>query len=211
MSAADAPDQLHLALHGSGQSLYVGLAEDAFVVASELYGVVQETARYVPMDGEGGAEHAAGQIVVLDRAGAGTLAGVRRMGYDAAPRPLDEKDIRLAQITARDIDRAGFPHFLLKEIFEARQSSARRCEARSSRRRTAAGSACRSGPKRCHRRSYSDSPTAPSRASASLPRARPPSPARASRRRSRPRSTRLRSLSTRCWRRSCPASPLPTT
>jgi len=122
VSAADAPDQLHLALHGSGQSLYVGLAEDAFVVASELYGVVQETARYVPMDGEGGAEHAAGQIVVLDRAGAGTLAGARRMGYDGAPRPLVKKDIRLAQITARDIDRAGFPHFLLKEIFEAPQS-----------------------------------------------------------------------------------------
>ena len=37
------PDQLHLALRGSGQALYVGLAEDAFVVASEPYGLVEET------------------------------------------------------------------------------------------------------------------------------------------------------------------------
>src|SRR5439155_20059981 len=37
-SMADTPDRLYLALRGSGQALYVGLAEDAFVVASEPYG-----------------------------------------------------------------------------------------------------------------------------------------------------------------------------
>ena len=42
-SAAAAPDELLLALRGSGQALYVGLAEDAFIVASEPYGVVEET------------------------------------------------------------------------------------------------------------------------------------------------------------------------
>ena len=46
------PDRLLLALRGSGQALYVGLAEDAYVVASEPYGVVEETARYLRMDGE---------------------------------------------------------------------------------------------------------------------------------------------------------------
>ena len=51
-STAVDPDELHLALRGSGQSLYVGLAEDAFVVASEPYGLVEETRRYVRMDGE---------------------------------------------------------------------------------------------------------------------------------------------------------------
>ena len=40
---AAAPDQLLLSLRGSGQALYVGLAEDAFVVASEPYGLVEET------------------------------------------------------------------------------------------------------------------------------------------------------------------------
>jgi len=44
-SVADTPDQLLLALRGSGQGLYIGLAEDAFVVASEPYGLIEETSR----------------------------------------------------------------------------------------------------------------------------------------------------------------------
>jgi glutamine---fructose-6-phosphate transaminase (isomerizing) len=51
-TAADSPGRLHLALRGSGQALYVGLAEDAFIVASEPYGVVEETPTYLRMDGE---------------------------------------------------------------------------------------------------------------------------------------------------------------
>ncbi|MFN2462216.1 MAG: hypothetical protein ABR591_16305, partial [Candidatus Velthaea sp.] len=46
----------------------------------------------------------------------------RRMSYDGTPRPPQDDEIRVAQVTTRDIDRAGFPHFLLKEIFEAPQS-----------------------------------------------------------------------------------------
>src|SRR3954469_5692677 len=37
-----APDRAFFALRGSGQGLYVGIAEDAFVVASEPYGLVEE-------------------------------------------------------------------------------------------------------------------------------------------------------------------------
>jgi glucosamine--fructose-6-phosphate aminotransferase (isomerizing) len=113
-STALGPDALHLALRGSGQALYVGLAEDAFVVASEPYGLVEETSRYLRMDGEAG-----GQVIVLDRSGAGTLEGVTRFGYDDGLLPPEERDIRTAEITTRDIDRSGFPHFLLKEISEA--------------------------------------------------------------------------------------------
>ena len=54
-----AADRLFLSLRGSGQALYVGLAEDAFVVASEPYGLVEETAEYVRMDGETPADPAA--------------------------------------------------------------------------------------------------------------------------------------------------------
>ncbi len=121
LSVASTPDQLHLALHGSGQSLYVGLAQDAFVVASEPYGLVQETCRYLPLEGEG-TERASGQLVVLDRAGAGTLGAIRRLRYDGRPQPPHESEVRVAEVTTRDIDRAGFPHFLLKEINEAPQS-----------------------------------------------------------------------------------------
>ena len=122
--AADAPDRLFLALRGSGQALYVGLAEDAFVVASEPYGLVEETSRYVRMDGESVAAGGGrpGQLLVLDAAGAGTLDGITRVAYDGAPVPVTDDDVRTAEITTRDIDRAGFPHFLLKEITEAPSS-----------------------------------------------------------------------------------------
>ena len=45
------PDELLLALRGSGQALYVGAADDAWVVASEPYGVVGMTDTYLRMDG----------------------------------------------------------------------------------------------------------------------------------------------------------------
>ncbi|MFN8035049.1 MAG: SIS domain-containing protein [Acidimicrobiia bacterium] len=123
-NAVDAPDQLLLALRGSGQALYVGLAEDCFVVASEPYGVVEETARYVRMDGEtpSNPENPAGsrgQVLVLDAAGAGTLEGIRRRSYDGTELAVTDTDVQVAQITTRDIDRADFPHFLLKEISES--------------------------------------------------------------------------------------------
>jgi glutamine---fructose-6-phosphate transaminase (isomerizing) len=114
-STAASPDQLHLALRGSGQALYIGLADDAFIVASEPYGLVEETSTYVRMDGE--TTH--GQVVVVDRSGAGTLEGMSRVAYDGAPLPIEREEIRVAEITTRDIDRGGFPHFLLKEISEA--------------------------------------------------------------------------------------------
>ncbi len=114
--AAD-PARLLLAVRGSGQALHVGLAEDAYVVASEPYGLVQETARYFRMDGESGANP--GQIAVLDRQRAGTLEGIDRSGYDGNGLPVEPDEVHTAQVTTRDIDRAGYPHFLLKEISEA--------------------------------------------------------------------------------------------
>ena len=123
-SVADRPGQLLLALRGSGQALYVGLAEDAFVVASEPYGLVEEAQRYLRMDGESasGRTGEAGQIVVLDRDEAGTVAGIRRMAYDGTDLPVGEDDLTTAQITTRDIDRGENPHFFLKEITEAPRS-----------------------------------------------------------------------------------------
>jgi glucosamine--fructose-6-phosphate aminotransferase (isomerizing) len=117
-STAAAPDRVHLALRGSGQALYVGLAEDVFVVASEPYGLVEETAIYLRMDGDS----TGGQVVTLDRARAGMLAGISRCNYDGTATPVTEAELHHAEITTRDIDRAGYPHFLLKEITEAAQS-----------------------------------------------------------------------------------------
>ena len=102
-----APNELFLSLRGSGQALYVGLAEDAFVVASEPYGLVEETSAYVRMDGETPAdpERASatrGQVVVLDTEHAGTVDGIRRIAFDGTPLPVTSDD----DPTRRDHHRA---------------------------------------------------------------------------------------------------------
>ncbi|MGI8663697.1 MAG: SIS domain-containing protein [Acidimicrobiales bacterium] len=126
-TVATRPDDLYLALRGSGQALYVGLAEDAYIVASEPYGVVEETSAYLRMDGETPANTdnpsaSRGQLVVLHGDQAGTLDGIERIAYDGTVLPVEDTEIATAQITTRDIDRGSFPHFLLKEISEAPSS-----------------------------------------------------------------------------------------
>ena len=121
---ASDPGALYLALRGSGQALYVGLAEDAYVVASEPYGLVEETSEYLRLDGETPSDPARpgatrGQVMVIESAGAGTLDGIRRVAYDGTPLPVTAADVNHAEITTRDIDRGDAPHFLYKEISEA--------------------------------------------------------------------------------------------
>ncbi len=120
VASAEAPSKLFLALRGSGQGLYVGLADDCYIVASEPYGVVEETAEYIRMDGEHG-----GEIVILDGDHSGELAGVVRLGYDGSDHPISEIDVVRAEVTTRDINRGDAPHFLLKEITEAPLSFAK--------------------------------------------------------------------------------------
>ena len=117
---ADRPSTLMVALRGSGQGLYIGLGDDCYIVASEPYGVVEETARYVRMDGEHG-----GEIVAIDASTAGTLDGVLRFAYDGAETPVGDDDVTIAEVTTRDIDRGNAPHYLLKEITEAPLSFAK--------------------------------------------------------------------------------------
>ncbi len=93
------PDELLLALRGSGQALYVGLAPDAFVVASEPYGLIEETSTYLRLDGETPSDPdrtsaTRGQIVVLDAAHAGETTGIRRFAYDGSPLPVLETDLQ---------------------------------------------------------------------------------------------------------------------
>ncbi|HTT91330.1 MAG TPA: SIS domain-containing protein [Acidimicrobiales bacterium] len=113
-NSAGSPGELYLALRGSGQSLNIGLAEDAFVVASEPYGLVEETNRYLRMDGEKG-----GQVIACSTLGAGTLGGISRWRYDGSELPVLPAEVMEAEITTRDVDRHGFRHFFLKEISES--------------------------------------------------------------------------------------------
>lgn len=119
--AEPAGDRLLLAVRGSGQSLYVGLADDAFVVASEAYGVVGETSRYIRLEGTAAGRDGGdpGTIVAISRAGAGTLDGVARYDYRLRAWPMTPDDVRIAEVTTRDVSLGPFEHYLLKELHEA--------------------------------------------------------------------------------------------
>ncbi len=121
-----APGKIFLAQKGSGQAIFVGLVRDHFVLASEVYGFVEETSRYVRMDGEkladGISGKTQGQVFVLDSDSKGGLEGIKAMYYDGTPIKLSEEDIKETEITSRDIDRQNYPHYFLKEISESPRS-----------------------------------------------------------------------------------------
>ena len=116
--ADGAPEKLLLAVKGSGQALYVGFLPDCFLVASEVYGLVGWTSRYLRVDGTSGT----GTVVVLDRAGAGTLDAVNRYDMHGQARPVTAAELSEAEITTRDVARGDFSHYVQKEISEAPSS-----------------------------------------------------------------------------------------
>ncbi|MDQ1466916.1 MAG: hypothetical protein QOH10_1331, partial [Actinomycetota bacterium] len=125
-AAADEPGVVQLALRGSGQALYVGCAEDVYVVASEPYGLVEVAPTYLRLDGEtmreAGNPASQGQIVVLDARAGGDPEAITRRSYDGTPLPIEADEWVRAEITTRDVDRGDAPHYLLKEITEAPES-----------------------------------------------------------------------------------------
>ena len=118
-----APGRFFLAQKGSGQAVFVGLAADHYMPASEVYGFIEETPDFVKMNGEkivdGKNGKTQGQIFVLDQRSAGGPDGITAMYYDGTPIELTDADIKRTEITSRDIDRQQFPHYFLKEISEA--------------------------------------------------------------------------------------------
>ena len=126
----EAPDRLLLALRGSGQGVFVGMAEDFFIVASEPYGVVEAASSYLRLDGETPCNTdspgtSQGQILVLSRAAAGEIEGIERFAYDGTPLPVQKGEFQQAEITTRDINRGDHQHYLIKEITESPLSFAK--------------------------------------------------------------------------------------
>lgn len=107
------PDELHLSLSGSGQALYVGLTGDAFIVASEPYGLIAEADQYLRMEDE---------CIHLSGANAGKLEGISRFSRDGKSLPIDSSEIITREISSKDIARGEHPHFFVKEIYEAPDS-----------------------------------------------------------------------------------------
>lgn len=117
MHTSLAPGKIFFAQKGSGQALFLGMARDHYIVSSELYGIVEETADFIKMNA-GGSPAGAGQVVILDGA-AGGAGGVKTLCYDGSPVCADAHQVLRTDITSRDVDRQGFPHYFLKEISEA--------------------------------------------------------------------------------------------
>ncbi len=118
-----APGKFFLALKGSGQAIFVGLAPDHYIPTSEVYGFVEETSAFLKMDGEivsgQSGSAASGQIFVIDQSGQGGTDGIRGIFYSGEEIAITDKDIRNTQLISRDIDRQDFNHYFLKEISEA--------------------------------------------------------------------------------------------
>ena len=118
-----APGKLFIAQKGSGQTVFIGMAEDHYMPVSEVYGFVEETSRFIKLDGEkkvqGRHGLTQGQIFILDQSSPGGLDGITTCYYDGTPLELSETDIQTTDITSRDIDRQNYPHYFLKEISEA--------------------------------------------------------------------------------------------
>jgi len=122
------PGRLYLSLKGSGQSLYVGLPAEGYIVASEIYGLVEETDRFVKLEGERervtGDATTRGQVFVLEPATGTGVEAIRACFHDGVEVGLGESDVKRAEITTRDVDRGDFPHFFLKEVSQSAESVA---------------------------------------------------------------------------------------
>jgi len=118
------PESIFLSVKGSGQALYVGLAEDAYLVASEPYGLVEITNTYLRIDGEEliSKSNEKGQVIRLDMNSAGTLEGIVRKTFASDDVKVREEDLSQTEISTRDIDRGSYKHYLLKEIEESPSS-----------------------------------------------------------------------------------------
>ncbi len=102
---ADEPDVLVAARNGS--PLIIGVGEDEYVIASDASAII---------------EHTSNVIYLEDR----EMAAVRRDGLhtttiDAVP---THKEIQRVEWTLEEIEKKGYPHFMLKEIMEQADSVA---------------------------------------------------------------------------------------
>ncbi len=121
-----APDRFFLAQKGSGQAVFVGLSDNQYIPASEVYGFIEETNSYLKMNGEvvADGQHGMtqGQIFMLNQESCGGIDGIKAIYYDGTPVELKADDIKCTDITSRDIDRQDFSHYFLKEISESPDS-----------------------------------------------------------------------------------------
>ena len=114
--AADHPGEMLFGQKGSGQGLFFGLTQGSVAIASEMYGLVELTQRYVKGEGE---RRDFGEVFHL-RAGEDGVQLRTVDGEALGEVPASRQG--MAEITTRDINRGPHPHFFRKEIGESVES-----------------------------------------------------------------------------------------
>ncbi|RWU04776.1 SIS domain-containing protein [Pseudodesulfovibrio sp. S3] len=108
-------DSQFLAQKGSGQSFYIGLTRDGWLVASEAYGMAARARSSYPI-----AIHQQGgvSVVLKDSDPAGSIPTARYLDSGKSVKLAEEK----IEIFSRDIFRGDYTHYIEKEIHEASDS-----------------------------------------------------------------------------------------
>jgi glucosamine--fructose-6-phosphate aminotransferase (isomerizing) len=109
------PGKIFLAQRGSGQAVFIGISDDCYTIASEVYGFVERSQSFYKLEGE----KYEGQIVILDENSSDNIKGISSFTYSGDEIKINETSIQKTEITTRDVDRQNFDHFFLKEIFES--------------------------------------------------------------------------------------------
>ncbi|MCX5684142.1 MAG: glutamine--fructose-6-phosphate transaminase (isomerizing), partial [Planctomycetota bacterium] len=102
---ADEPDVLVAARNGS--PLIIGVGEGEFVVASDASAIIEHTTNVIYLEDR--------EMAVLRR------DGLRTATIDAVP---THKEIQQVEWSLEQIEKKGYPHFMLKEIMEQADSLA---------------------------------------------------------------------------------------
>ena len=118
MHTSIAPNKIFLAQRGSGQTIFVGISNRNYVIASEIYGIIEETSSYIKINTKNPNK---GEVFILN-AKKGGIEGIKAFSYNETKRDIKKTDIKTTEINSRDIDRKSYPHYFLKEITESPQS-----------------------------------------------------------------------------------------
>ena len=111
---SDTPEKLFLVKKGI-QGLYLGFSYDGIMFASDVYGLVEHCMYFVPVESDVALELSADKLVTA-LAPKISILNLQAETY----KDISTDDLRITNITTRDIDKRGYKHFLEKEIFETK-------------------------------------------------------------------------------------------
>jgi len=96
------------------QGLYIGFSEDGFMFASDVYGLVETCRYFYPIGSD--------TSLRISAKKAPTIANINLTIVNhktGLPITLTREELKVTDITTRDIDKKGYRHFLEKEIHES--------------------------------------------------------------------------------------------